>query len=80
MSGTFKEAARVTNAAHMVEIISASEAGDEGHMVRNILWTAAGDGDGRGRAAQSPWRQAGDRLPHLGHHWKPGREAWDVKQ
>jgi hypothetical protein len=35
---------------------------------------AAGAGHGRGRATQSPWGQAGGRLPHQGHQRKPGRE------
>jgi hypothetical protein len=37
MSGAFKKAARVINAAHMAEIMSALEAGNEGHEVGNIL-------------------------------------------
>ena len=44
MSGTFKKAARVINAAHMAEIMSALEAGDEGHKVRNILGQLLGLG------------------------------------
>ena len=37
MYGAFKKASRVINAANMAEIMSALEAGDEGHEVRNIL-------------------------------------------
>ena len=42
--GTFKKAARTINAAHMAEIMSALEAGDEGHKVRNILGQLLGLG------------------------------------
>ena len=46
MFGTFKKAARIINAAHMAEIMSALEAGDEGHKVRNILGQLLGLGMG----------------------------------
>jgi hypothetical protein len=37
MFGTFNKASRTINAAHLAEIMSALEAGGEGHKVRNIL-------------------------------------------
>jgi hypothetical protein len=42
--GTFKKTARTINTAHMAEIMTALEAGDEGHKVRNILGQLLGLG------------------------------------